>query len=80
MNHRRGDSFGAQCRYKPSPNIPIIYDAGNTSQKVEMIIFTAACIGPQGGLRLFIDSELCPLRNALKLNATLEKKYYSGGK
>jgi hypothetical protein len=33
-NHRRGDLFGDQCRYKPSPNIPVIYD-GNTSQKVE---------------------------------------------
>ncbi|NIA18865.1 MAG: hypothetical protein GWP07_00270 [Xanthomonadaceae bacterium] len=30
----RGDSFSAQCRYKPSPNILIKY-SGNTSQKVE---------------------------------------------
>ncbi|NIA19967.1 MAG: hypothetical protein GWP07_06025 [Xanthomonadaceae bacterium] len=30
----RGDSFGAQCRYKPSPNISIVY-AGHTSQKIE---------------------------------------------
>ena len=34
-NHRRGDSFGAQYRYKPSPNIPIIY-AGNATQKIEV--------------------------------------------
>jgi len=30
----RGNSFGIQCRYKPSPNILIAY-SGNTSQKVE---------------------------------------------
>jgi len=41
-NHRRGDSFGVQCRlpvgrhgYKPSPNILIAY-SGNTSQKVKL--------------------------------------------
>jgi len=34
-NHRRGDSFGVQCRYKPSPNILITY----TTQKVELINF-----------------------------------------
>jgi len=40
-NHRRGDLFGAQCRYKPSPNIPIIY-ACNISQKVELNLLHAA--------------------------------------
>jgi len=34
-NHRRGDLFGGQCRYEPSPNILIMY-LGNTSQKVEL--------------------------------------------
>jgi hypothetical protein len=34
-NHHRGDLFGAQCRYEPSPNILIMY-LGNTSQKVEL--------------------------------------------
>ena len=32
-----GDSFGTQCRYKPSPNISIIY-SGNTIQKVELFV------------------------------------------
>jgi len=31
----RGDLFGIQCRYKPSPNILIAY-SGNTSRKVEL--------------------------------------------
>ena len=34
----RGDLFGVQCRYKPSPNILIAY-SGNTSQKVEIMSF-----------------------------------------
>jgi len=34
-NQHRGDSFGAQCRCEPSPNILIMY-FGNTSQKVEL--------------------------------------------
>ncbi|NIA19307.1 MAG: hypothetical protein GWP07_02580 [Xanthomonadaceae bacterium] len=35
-NHRRGDSFGAQCRYKPNPNIPINY-AGKPVIKLRKI-------------------------------------------
>jgi len=34
-NHHRGDSFGGQCRYEPSPNILMTYP-DKTSQKVEL--------------------------------------------
>jgi len=34
-NHRRGDSFGGQCRYEPSPNSLTMYPESQT-QKVEM--------------------------------------------
>ncbi len=33
-NHRRGDSFGGQCRYEPSPNSLTMYPESQT-QKVE---------------------------------------------
>jgi len=36
-HHRRGDSFGGQCRCELSLNI-LIKSPGNTSQKVEFII------------------------------------------
>jgi len=36
-NHRRGDSFGGQCRYEPSPNSLTMYPESPT-QKVDMII------------------------------------------
>ena len=35
-NHRRGDSFGTQCRYEPSPNSLTIYPESPT-QKVETL-------------------------------------------
>ena len=34
-NHRRGDSFGGQCRYEPSPNSLIMYPR-NPTQKAEL--------------------------------------------
>jgi len=36
-NHRRGDSFGGQCRYEPSPNSLTMYPESST-QKVEFLI------------------------------------------
>jgi len=40
-NHHRGDSFGSQNRYEPSPNIRLDI-SGNATQKVEQV--TAGCL------------------------------------